>query len=195
MTPEHEQLLKEMEEYIKSTGGISYSAAYADHIPELHKRILGNIQTVPATYIRTRSDRICFFPDKLTVFEYDAKTNMSGQDFFVECLPILHHIVSLYHFQLITVYGFRWPGRNLPDIGILINGTFCKMVDTVFVYRRDSVRKITEYVEKNFKKWFPNAILKVSQRTAGSGDPSIRIHRDTIKDYPNWKDVISKLLI
>lgn len=193
MTPEHERLLSEMEQFIQELGGVSYSATYADCLARQPKKILSRLHTVPATYIRTRSDRICFFESQKTIFEYDAKTNESGRDFFVECLPVWHHIVAYKHFSLTTVYGFRWPKRDFKDIGIVIDKDFRDKVDKVYVYERDALAEITNFVEQNYKSWFPNARLEYAFARVGSGDPSIRICRDTVKEYPHWKDILSDL--
>lgn len=193
MTPAHERLLQDMDEHIRSIGGFSYSAAYADQVMGNAKRVLSNLHTVPATYIRTRSDRICFFADKPVLFEYDAKTNERGGDFFVECLPVWHHVLAYRHFNLPTIYGFRWPNLEVQDIGIVLDEEFRHKVDGVFVYDRDAVADVTDFVVKNYQEWFPQAKLIQVWNRRGSGDPSIRICRNAIKDFPHWKDVMETL--
>lgn len=195
MTPGHERLLAEMDQYITQLGGFSWSAAYADSLSGAQKSALSNMQTVPATYIRTRSDRIGVVLSPPVVFEYDAKTNESGNDFFVECLPVLHHLQTYRMFNLATVYGFRWVrNETYKDIGIILDESFQAKVDTVFVYPRPEIIKVTNFVTRVYGQWFPNARLISLSTRRGSGDPSIRIIRDTAKNYPHWKDAIDSVV-
>jgi hypothetical protein len=194
MTPAHEQLLTEMDQFIELLGGSHYSAAYADVASVEKRKSLARINTIPATYIRTRSDRVCFFQDTRTVLEYDAKTNEKGSDFFVECLPVWHHLIAYRHFGIKTVYGFRWPNRSeFSDIGIVLDNDFRNLVDGVFVYNRQDLADVTDFVITNQPLWFPKAeIIHVDNRR-GSGDPSIRVRRQTIANYPHWMEVIKEL--
>jgi len=193
MTPAHEKLLGDMERYVTEIGGISYSACYADRLTGDAKRILANRHTVQATYIRTRSDRLCFFSDRSVLFEYDAKTNERGEDFFVECIPVMHHLIAYHYFGIKTVYGFRWPTLAVDDIGVVLDSEFRNQVDGVFVYGREDLASVTAFVMQHYKAWFPKADLFRVSRRIGSGDPSIRIRRDVVRDNPHWKSVIDSL--
>jgi hypothetical protein len=192
MTPDHERLLGEMNEFITGLGGSSYSAAYADILPADKKAILANVHSVPATYIRTRSDRVCFFPNG-SVFEYDAKTT-TGENFYIECLPALHHLVVRRWFNIPTIYGFRWiSGADMQDIGIVLDDYFRELVDAVDVFDRPQLREVSSFIESNYKNAFPNSELRKLPRIIGSGDPAIRIRRSKLSNMRGWKEVIRKM--
>lgn len=130
------------------------------------------------------------------LFEFDAKTNASGQDFFVECLPVWHHLLAYHNFHVPTLYGFRWLKSDLgfSDIGILLDDDFRAKVEGVFVYPRLAVSQVTDFVRLHYKEWFPNSTLIVPDQRRGSGDPSIKICRATIKNCPHWKDLLCSML-
>lgn len=194
MTPDHEQLLEEMSIHLVSRGYRTISAAYADICDDESKKMLSRMYSVPATYVRTRSDRIAFDPRSGNCFEFDAKTNLTERgDVFVELLPVVAHYAIGKWFGLRTIYGFRWPTIDRTDIGFAIDDTLVDMVTTIFLFGRDCQVDVNIWVESMAPHVFKNAEIVKLGRCRGSGDPAIKIEPDKLEQLPHWKDVFNAM--
>ena len=190
MTPDHEQLLAEMTQYLTTNGYSVMSATYADVCDTASRKMLSSIYSVPATYIRTRADRVAFSAQTGMCFEFDAKTNLTKQgDVFVELLPIVSHYALMKWFGIKTFYGFRWPNIDRDDIGFEIDNDFVDKVEAVFLFDRDCQCEINQWVEHMAPKVFTHASIVKAGRGYGSGDPAVKVPDYNLEDLPHWKDL------
>ncbi len=194
MTPDHERLLEDMSQYLHSAGYRTMSATYADVCDAESKRLLSKMYSVPATYVRTRSDRIAFNPQTETIFEFDAKTNLTKhEDVFIELIPVVAHYVISNLFGLKTIYGFRWPNIDREDIGFEINDTFAEMVTAIFIFDRDCQVEVNQWVEHGATSIFKNAKIVKCNRGRGSGDPAIKMEPEALQGLPHWKHLFNAI--
>lgn len=191
MTPDHEELLKEMTQYLTGHGYKVISSAYADICDDASREMLSSMYSVASTYIRTRADRIAFSSRTGRCFELDAKTNMtSHNNIFVEMLPVVAHYGIGKWFGLDTIYGFRWPRLNRTDVGFVIDDAFVDMVETVLIFNRDCQSEVNQWVERMAPHVFKHAEVVRCGRGYGSGDPAIRVSEQAKLDrMPHWREL------
>lgn len=137
--------------------------------------------------LRTQKDMFAYHPDLRIAFEYDAKTNQSGPDFYVELIPFADGVI---HSRFGSECLFCFEAIGSLDIGVWANDFSASLVDTIYLFDRWEPDSLAE-LYRLYGPLFPNAHVKRRPCRSGSGDPAVRILNATCRlHFEFWRAAI-----
>lgn len=199
--PQHADLLRRVNEELRGHGFLlpevefNYHSVLGQGSPlTAHLR---KDHSFPALMVRTRKDMIACHPEKRITIEYDAKTNQSRDDFFVELFPVAMAILAS-RMGGETLFCVETVSGN--SYGVWANDGLNALVDKVFIPDRWAPQAAWTLRQRlRVSNLFPCERLvgcrspEVSE--TASGDPSVRIPAAVCQQhFPTWQQAIKDRL-
>lgn len=192
---DHANLEKDVTTCFETYGFLVSQATYHSVMPNSIVKILQNLWTPTALYLRGRADRVAVRRNPPCAIQWEAKTHKSRKwhDMTIEVLPLCAHLALLsMGIKCLYAYRDKWARHNagfwtydMPDPRVI-------MIPLRW-QTQDRNENWVSYCTGQIKHFFPNVPTRTIANNRGSGDPFAIIDESTVKSMPHWHTLIDQL--
>ena len=202
--PTHKALEQDAIDLFKEYGFSISEATYHSVMDDSVVKILQDLWTPTALYLRGRADRVAVRKSPPMALQWEAKTHESKKyhDMTLEVLPVCAYL-ALCRLGIDCLYVYRDPptikNKEIVHLGYEKGFWICNIPDprVIMIPQRWPTQALnqvwTEKCKDRIRSFFPDTPIRITNQNYGSGDPFLIIDESVVVNLPDWREIIKGL--